>query len=103
MDQVDSQTMGERDGTHNPASMEKFLELTKIRAFHESRPMIKLMEWRESWVGRSYGSHMPFPGAEAMAGPRRRLTDTAHSPRKSPFVVLSRIRTLLSRKGAPLI
>jgi hypothetical protein len=35
--------MGERDGTHDPARLEKFLELTKIRALPESQPMIRLV------------------------------------------------------------
>jgi hypothetical protein len=71
VDCLDSQTMGERDGTHDPAHLENLLELTKIRAFHESRPMKRLIAKRKSWERQRYGSHMLFPGAEAMAGPHR--------------------------------
>jgi hypothetical protein len=94
--------MGERDGSPNPARLENFLERSKIRASWVSandradgveRESSGTMLWKPCVVPRrrSYGMTTPHT-----------LTDTAHTT-EEPFFNLNRIKTLLSRKGAPLM
>ncbi|EMD91131.1 hypothetical protein COCC4DRAFT_135974 [Bipolaris maydis ATCC 48331] len=113
--------MYERHGSHDPARLETFLEWSTIRALGE--PANASPEPAAWWsgggvgkvgeVGRSYGSHDDFPGAEAVAGPRttayastRTLAPSrpyaVSSRTERPFVSVNRIRTLSSRTTAPL-
>ncbi|KAJ6277326.1 hypothetical protein J3E71DRAFT_372449 [Bipolaris maydis] len=91
--------MYERHGSHDPARLETFLEWSTIRALGE--PANASPEPAAWWsgggvgkvgeVGRSYGSHDDFPGAEAVAGPRTTAYASTRTLAPSrPYAVSSR-------------